>query len=261
MAKPSVDLVLLNAYVDGELDAVEVARIDDVARQNPEVARRLATLSALKSATAQAPRPRRVEATPRRPERWKAVMMAASLAFLLFSATVGGYVFWAPDTTTDSTGFARAAHASWAGEPTRPVANSEVVLAASPTAIPNAYIPDLTAAKLTLVHLEVWQEPDGPSLVLGYRGTRGCRITLTIKRTGHSTAQDSRTEQAAGLIVRRWSVSGLSYALIADGMALQRFQSIAESVQDGSQRHVPFDAETNTTLAQARASSPPCAIG
>lgn len=261
MAKPSVDLVMLNAYVDGELDVVEAARIDDIAMHNPEVARQLATLSALKAATAQASLPRRLKAAPQRSERWKGVMMAASLAFLLLSATVGGYVFWESDTTSDSTGFARAAHASWAGETDRAIANVELVLAASSTTIPNAYIPDLTAAKLTLVHLEVWREPDGSSLVVGYLGTRGCRITLTIKRTGHSATQDSRTEQAAGLLVRRWSVSGLSYALIANGMAPKRFESIAQSVQDGSQRHVPFDTETRTALAHARASSPPCAVG
>ena len=115
MAKRSIDLVMLNAYVDGELDAEESARIHDLAEHDPDVSRQLGTLTKLKAATAKAPLPRTAASPPRRSHSGKAVVMAASLAFLFLSVATAGYLFSSQDDRArDTFGFARAAHASWA---------------------------------------------------------------------------------------------------------------------------------------------------
>jgi len=64
-----------------------------------------------------------------------------------------------------------------------------------------------------------------------------------------------------GLLMARWAVKGLSYALIAEGMDRARFDLIAKGVHAGSLRHVPIDQDTRTAFARSRETSPPCAIG
>lgn len=262
MVREHIDAVLLNAYVDDELDGGEKARIEQAATRDPEIARQLALLVKLKSVTAEAAEPNTISLPP--PRRWSLLKVAACLAALLVSAVVGWGHFAGGLGGKDDATFARAAHASWAEKTNGSMSPVHQVLALAPEALAKAYFPDLSSAKLRLTHLEMWRDSGDPLLVAGFLGTRGCRVTLMVQvHVGEPAgeAPDALDLGALGrLLLARWVVGGLSYALMAEGMDQTRFQLIAKGVHTGSLRHAPIDKDARMAIARSRATSPPCAL-
>ena len=112
-------------------------------------------------------------------------------------------------------------------------------------------MPDLSASRLSLVHVTVSSFTGKRRVLLaGYRGTRGCKISLLVFRSlgalgeALSPFHDGKNE-AYG-----WQAGPLGYVIMSDGMDSGRFRLLAESVRLTSRKHVPFDEKNAHRVAQ-----------
>ena len=111
----------------------------------------------------------------------------------------------------------------------------------------------------SLIHSEVRAMADGEqALLAGYRGTRGCKVSLVVFPAKGDLIEALRPFRRDGQEAYGWRVGHLDYLMLSDGMESRRFGLLAESVHAGSRRHAPFDAETRTALRESRDSSAPC---
>jgi anti-sigma factor RsiW len=250
-----------NAFVDGELD--RDGRNDVLARaaRDPRAAQELADLSRLKSVLEDASDVPDLDLSSitnpaRSKNRWRrAVAVAASL---LLAFLTGAAWWWGTSPSSPPDGLPGAwavnAHDSWQEAPSgkallRPVG---VKL--------DAHIPDLAAARLRIAHVGEIKAPAGaPALVVGYKGTRGCRVTLivdTAPRGLKAAPVFVRTEALQAMI---WRAGALRHQILAQGMDAERFRKIAESVRRSTLDRLPLNEETRMALARSRAKSVPCA--
>ena len=250
---------MLNTYVDGELDATAAAEVARAVADDPSLAREVAALSRLRSSVAEsieAP-PLSVPAQPSIDGR--AVAIAASIGFALFvagSVLVSGF-----DRDLGSEWLARAwqMHRGWSIEGVTAQTRASLLLAKFVDAVPGAYVPKLSASRLTLVHVTAGPLTAGrQALLAGYRGTRGCKISLLVFSSlgalseALSPFRDGKNE-AYG-----WRAGSLGYVIMSDGMDTGRFRLLAESVRHTSRQHVPFDEQTRMALRESRDKSAPC---
>ncbi len=122
-----------------------------------------------------------------------------------------------------------------------------------------AYLPDLKSARLTLTHLEsVTLADGGAALHAGYRGTRGCKISLLIMPGGENLPRELTRRDDAALRAFAWRAGPLGYVLLAEGMDEARLELIAETVHRATIENSPVDAETRTALRESRERSQPC---
>ncbi len=259
MSDRRITFEMLNTYVDGELDAAATAEVARAVAENPTLAREVAALSRLRSAVAEsveAP-PLSVPAPPSTTGRRTAI--AAGIAFALF--VVGSVLVFNLDRNVGADWLARAwqMHRGWSIEGVTAQPRSPSLLVRYAEAVPGAYVPDLSASRLSLVHATVAPfTGQRRALLAGYRGTRGCKISLLVFRSldalgeALSPFRDGKNE-AYG-----WRAGPLGYIIMSDGMDSGRFRLLAESVRQTSRQHVPFDKETRLALRQSRDKSAPC---
>lgn len=254
------DFETLNAYVDGELSAAEAADVAQLVARDPAVAKQVAVLSRLRSAVRDSietpdlvvpPVPAKATA----PRKW---LVAACVALLLIG---GGAVLdrvlepasgeaWLTPLVQLHNGWTAAADDRTDGV---------VVPAGLDAALARAYVPDLSAAKLTLAYGKETPGIGGnDALVLGYTGTRGCRVTLVITPPSGRFDETLRRFDHAGLGLFGWRAGDLDYLIVADGMDAGRFKLIAETVRRASIQHRAIDGETRMALAESRDSAAPC---
>ena len=250
---------MLNTYVDGELDATAAAEVARAVADDPSLAREVAALSRLRSAVAEsieAP-PLSVPAPPSTGSRTAAI--AASIGFALFvagSVLVSGF-----DRNLGSEWLARAwqMHRGWSIEAVTAQTGVSLRLAQYVDAVPGAYVPDLSASRLTLVQVTA-----GPltgqrqALLAGYRGTRGCKISLLVFPSLGALSEALSPFRDGNNEAYGWRAGSLGYIIMSDGMETGRFRLLAESVRDTSRQHVPFDKETRMALRESRDKSAPC---
>ncbi|MCH8998325.1 MAG: NHL repeat-containing protein, partial [Proteobacteria bacterium] len=162
---------------------------------------------------------------------------------------------------------ARAGHEAWNMDEDRPGAvpvTGGVVLAAlgqlGPDGYLKAYLPDLSAARLTLTHLATVSLLDGrgEALHAGYRGTRGCKVSLLILADGAALPKALTRYDDRALRTYAWQTGEHGYLLVAEGMDEARLAMIAETVHRATLEHSPFDVETRTALRESRERSKPC---
>ena len=123
----------------------------------------------------------------------------------------------------------------------------------------SSYIPDLSAAKLQLRFAETRPYLSGePALIAGYRGTRGCKVTLLVASARAPLGPLPRLFGEDSRLAYAWRRGQLDYLLLSDGMDAERFRLIADSVYRASLEHLPFDRETRTALQDSRDRSRPC---
>jgi anti-sigma factor RsiW len=255
----------LNAYVDGELSPASAAAVARAVAEDPAVARQVAQLTRLKAmlqseraAPAIALPSRRPRRAPRRPRRIRPTSLAASLA--LFVALAVSVTFWlegrAPSPEAPLV-FASAQHRAWVegGVEAQPAAH--VLPSALRTFGRPAQVPDLSAAGLMLARVALLQDESGPVLHIGYRGTRGCRLSLMI-RGPDGLPEALRAVGESADLGYAWRAGGVGYVLVASGMDPPRLRLIARKVHDATLEKAPFDAETRTALAESRAASAAC---
>ena len=259
MSDRRITFEMLNTYVDGELDAAATAEVARAVAENPALAREVAALSRLRSAVAEsveAP-PISVPAPPSTTSRRTAI--AAGIAFALF--IVGSVLVFNLDRNVGADWLARAwqMHRGWSIEDVTAQPRSPSLLVRYAEAVPGAYVPDLSASRLSLVHATVAPfAGQRRALLAGYRGTRGCKISLLVFRTLDTLGEAlspfrDGTNEAYG-----WRAGPLAYIIMSDGMDSRRFRLLAESVRQTSRQHVPFDKETRLALRQSRDKSAPC---
>ena len=181
-ARPSFEE--LNAYVDNELPADRTADVAQAIARYPDVAEQVATLSRLRSVLAQSceapeftvPRAEKPRLN-RRP--WLA---AACLAFLFVCAAL--FIYPAVEQRGGPSWLEAAwrLHDNWTppprGFPERPD-NWLVKASRQGAEFASVYVPDLSATKLSVVFVDTEADVSGePAVVIGYTGTRGCKLTL-----------------------------------------------------------------------------------
>lgn len=262
MAKRDIDLETLGTYVDGELDVEDRARVAEAIADDPKLARQVMVLSRLKSAVADA-----VDVQPVSLPPIPVLRNARRMAIAVFAvAAVGlGALYWqwvSPRNLAEDVMLA-AAHASWlsgtdiasTGALSRPVHAS--------AAFANVYVPDLTASRLKIAHVGLSTLAERDRLVVGYEGTRGCRITLIVHEVSPGKAGDLTDTPLVwkrdGKLLAKWRVGGLDYAMVSSGMTRKRFDLIVDNVAAATVRHAPFNTDVRTALAESRAQSKPCA--
>ncbi|BCH24580.1 anti-sigma factor [Mesorhizobium sp. L-8-10] len=230
----SVTFDKLSAYVDGELDAAEAARLAMLAARDPSVAQAIARLQSLRAAIADSvPPPVQLLVPdmpspfpPRRLPDLKRVAAAAGLALALLA---GGYWFIdrtrTPRTMTDLAA-AVALHDRWletALPPLRPKPTS---------AAPADRL--LSATGLRLVLKERVELEEGMlALHSRFVGERGCRMSLFEFGAG---LRDDATNaldihQKGALHVARWQSGRTMFIVVARDMDPVRFATIAGSLR------------------------------
>jgi len=254
------DIEQLNAFVDGELDIEARAEVTARASKDPAYARELAALSRLKATLGESV-PVPDIAVPAQPARhgfgWTAKAIAASL-LLVFTAGIGWIAYDnrpapAPQISLD---WLIKAHRAWSP---RPPVNPGTVPARLTAAALHPTVPDLSTNGLDIAYAGEWKAPDGEkALVTGYLGSRGCRLTLLVHRSEKAPLANPVTLETGSLRASLWQAGLLRYALVAEGMASNRFRLIADTVRRATFERLPFDRKTRSALAQNRAASPPC---
>ncbi len=267
----------LNAYVDGELSPRVASRVAKALAADPDVARQVVALTQLKTTlhddmvAEDAPRTLDelgITAVPvKRP--WFGFGWPALAALLVGMAVAGVLVIAAmlpaSRVAVAPTWFTtyQQAHTAWAtSDPAiHPEQVADPLLAELFQIGPETALPDLTAAKLTIGRVKVVSGGPGglPALHVGYKGSRGCRISLWASQEPAQIVADFTRHSHERLTAYSWRIGGLTYVIMTEGMPAERFEGIARAAYRYILEHRPLDKETRVALAQGRAESPPCA--
>jgi anti-sigma factor RsiW len=264
----------LNAYVDGELPASEAAEVARALAQDRALADQVASLTRLKAATQDTVGSLggAVEITLPAPEdrrRWPLAVAASLVLAVAIGLAAASFGSWQGAQPPAWVVQARALHDSWvlAQDPEPRDVGSVVVVAQAKGAASGflkAYLPDLSSARLTLTYLEtvtLFQGGNlgkGAALHAGYRGTRGCKVSLLVLPSGAALPRRLTRRDDAALRAFAWRAGPLGYLLVAEGMDEERLALIAETVHLATLENSPFDTETRTALRESREHSQPC---
>ncbi len=262
MTREHPDWEELNAYVDGELDVHDSARVARSVATDPALANQVAIVTRLKAAVADSLE--LVDLPPVRPKRrlhWYGVAAAVALIVV---AEVGSYVApWRDQGDADLLQRAHTVHRTWVerdeADDVREV-GAGVLLSALHRLGPEAHVPDLSASRLTISMITTIPASgvDGPALHIGYTGTRGCRVSLWISPASGNLGPRLVERRAGPLRSFVWQAGSLAYVLINSGMDEGRFSLIARTVHRATLERLPLDAETRMALRESREASMPC---
>jgi anti-sigma factor RsiW len=226
---------ILQAYVDGELDAALHAEVTDWLAQNPEKAAEIADWQAQNetiNALFPAPGTRldvaelaRLSAPARPPALPLMARLAAALAVLALGLSLGWYSrgeLASPGNSGDSmVQQALAAHAVFASDANRPVeirGTEEALLLRwlSKRLGESLAAPDLRSQGYDLVGGRLLSVPDGPAALFMYEDATGSRITLFATRRSSDQMAEFRFENSDSARGFYWQDSRLAYAVIGD---------------------------------------------
>lgn len=250
----------LNGYVDGELDPDAAARVAAAVAADSGLAQEVARLTQLKWALGSHHEAAPADLLPDPPRRTWRPLLAASVALLILA---GGawttYEHFHSSTMATPEVLLQAArlHAHWIGEqpdPERPEA-ARLLAAVHGFGHP-LLLPDLSDNRLQMVSVNLSGEAQ-EILHIGYRGTRGCQVSLLAFRDSRlppELQQVSQGQNAAYL----WRVGQIGYVLLADGMSEERMTVIAQAAEESTRSGSRISPETRTALADSRARSEPC---
>lgn len=269
----------LNAYADGELPAAEAAGVARAVAEDPALAEQVATLARLKATVQEegeaapplelldlAARYRAEPHDPPAPAKlnrrtWALVGgLAAACAVVVVAAAL--LIPVGPETAQPAwRDLALRLHQSWAAADTREAAGptADTLLASLSQLGQAAQVPDLSGARLTIGYLRPIASDHGQGLHVGYRGTRGCRVSLIILPAAQGLSDAPVALAGDGVQRHAWRVGGLGYALLASGMDPAHYAVVLNSVHEASRQLAPLGPETRTALAESRARSAPCA--
>ncbi len=262
MSDRQITFEMLNTYVDGELDAAAAAEIARAIAEDPVLAREVVALSRLRSAvveSAEAP-PLSVPAPPSHFGRGRVIAASVAIAAVLLVA-IGTVLVSTLDRDSSTDWLARAwqIHRGWSIEDKLARARAPNLVAQFAAAVPGVYVPDLSASKLALVHVTTMPLMAGrQALLAGYRGTRGCKISLLVFPSAGALGEALSPFRDAGNEAYGWRAGALGYVILSDGMESSRFALLATSVRLTSRQHVPFDEKTRIALRESRDKSAPC---
>lgn len=260
MDKMNIGFETLNAYVDGELNAAETADVAMAIAQDASLAQQVSVLTRLRSSIIEGALSPEIElpkppANANRPTRG---LLVASIVFFAF--ITGSFVLSSIIDRPLSPHWYEVTLNALQNWPEDGPANAPFIEAdVSSGPLSGAYVPDLSAAKLYINHVEDKMVPDvGDLRVIGYRGTRGCRVILAIFVEGGGFPSKRIFLNNRSTQTYAWKAGRLGYAMTADGMDAKRFRLVAKSVQETTMRRLPVDAKTRLALGESRQRSAPC---
>lgn len=249
----------LNAYVDGELSPAETAHIARAIADDPELANQVAALSRLRSAVAEGiETPSLAVPAKAQSGSWRTAI-AATIAFLMF---VGWSVLLANlDGKSGTTWLQQAwkVHQGWSIDKPAGSIPAGLLLVNYAETVAGAYVPDLSSSRLSLVHAGIKDfSGQRKALLVGYRGTRGCKISLIALPSPGDLGEALRYYQEGRNEAYAWRADQLGYIMLSDGMDTGRFKLLAESVRRTTLQRLPFDQKTHLALRKSRDQSKPC---
>lgn len=258
MNAPVVDWETLNAYVDGELPPDEAAAIAEAVVRDRMLARRVAAISALKAAIHDSapPYPGPAELPPRRPRLMRQRLAAAAAVLVL---ALLGTTAWLAELHRDPQGItlAERVHQQWLAARAKGLNDQAgAVLQARLDALRLAYVPDLT--QVGLVFDSVRQIGAGRGLHVGYRGPRGCVVSLVVLEGAGDRDIPLTPLSRDGHTAWSWTTGGASFYLLAPAMDPVRLTRTAEVVQRVTRARLPLDSEAILALARSRNGTAPC---
>jgi hypothetical protein len=249
---------MLNAYVDGELEPDQAAKVAAALADDRAAAAQVATLTRLRAAVKAAspmpaPPPFALPRARSRAMRWAPWAAAACLALFIGAASLG---IGQRQSGASSLSAAIAAHQLWlAQSPTGTAPRLGVELAGAEAGA----LPDLSLASLRLVHLSL--DPagrGGGGMLAGYVGPNGCRVGLWIAPVEAALPQQPAVQDRDGLLVRAWRGERASYALLGRGIDPARLDGIAALVARITRDEPGVPREQVAALAEARSVGPAC---
>lgn len=251
----------INAYVDGELDADSAARIAASAASDPRLAARIAELTRLKAANFAALDLGPVELPPAfegrsrsrsmRPAAWAATVL------LVLAAGIGAAIhLTADDGRGDLRSIAMAMHAAWL-ESDAEAGFSGVAGIALAGSVPLEGVPDLSGLRLRVSNVTVTAGGAESGLFVGYAGARGCRLGLWIG-AAPGNAPETPVETAEDVRTAVWRVGDTGYALVAEGMAPDRFDLAVDLVVEFSRRSDGATRDEAVVARNDHAATAPC---
>lgn len=248
----------LNAYVDGELEPDQAAKVAAALVHDREAAAQVATLTKLRatvkaSAPLLAPPPFALPRARPHTARWLPWAAAACFALFIGAASLGIGHRQASDSSLSA---AIAAHQLWlAQSPTGTAPRLGVELAGAEAGA----LPDLSLASLRLVHLSL--DPAarrGGGMLAGYVGPNGCRVGLWIAPVEAALPLQPAVQDRDGLLVRAWRGERATYALLGRGIDPARLDGIAALVARITRDEPGVPREQVAALAEARSVGPAC---
>ncbi|MGO4677052.1 anti-sigma factor [Bosea sp. 2YAB26] len=253
---------LLNAYVDGELEPGEAAKVAAAIAADREIAAKVATLTHLRATMRALPPqeeappfalPEPPPPTRLKPRPWLQVAAALLIACGLGVAWFGLY---RTDPAESPLTAAVAAHRLWLAQvPAAQAQRLGVELAGADVDA----LPDLSLASLRLVHLSL--DPAvrrGGGVLAGYVGPNGCRVGLWIAPIDDSLPARPAVQDREGFAIRAWHGHHASYALIGQGIDPARLDGIAALVARLTEDERSIPREQIAALAEARSLRPAC---
>lgn len=264
----------LNAYVDGELSPRESSRVARAVAADAHLADQVATLSRLKAALHESQEAAPEIAMPGNSaggpawrlgrSGWRAA--AAGLAAVAVTGAIAVFALWPRGPEIDYArviGQAAAAHHAWLAEESdggaAPITAGRVLVGLHRFG-GQAHMPDLSAARLTITRLKVFEPGPGggPVLHIGYAGTRGCRVSLWAGAAGAGFPAAFNALGDGADTAYSWRVGSVAYVMLAKGMDPARLALIAGAAYRATLEHAPPNVDTRTALAKSRAESRPC---
>jgi hypothetical protein len=150
-------------------------------------------------------------------------------------------------------------HRGWSVEGMTAQTRPTLLFAQYAETVPGAYVPDLSASRLSLVHAAVAPFTGKRRVLLaGYRGSRGCKISLLVFPSAGALGEVLSPFRDGNNEAYGWRAGLLDYVILSDGMDSDRFRLLAESVRHASRQHLPFDNEMRIALRKSRDESAPC---
>ena len=250
----------LNAYVDGELAPPDAAAVASAVAHDLGLARRIATLAALKANVAglstdvAPPYVTRERATKTTGTARRLAAIAATLALV---AGMGSAIWLATSRPrSEDMSAALMAHRPWL---TGSEAPATAALSIDLAGARSGALPDLSPASLRLVRLDVKPEPARNGEVFaGYEGPNGCRVGLWVSPAGSTNAVEPIRTAKNGISIRAWRNGDLGYAVVGVGIDEARLDLIAALAAKSLRNDGP-PSQQIAALNDSRATGRPCA--
>lgn len=210
---------LLSAYIDGELDAADAARLAQSIATDEALARRVAALAEVRSALAGLAQEVVVVTVPQRRRILPGILAATLIGCLGLLIVALPLMRDVPDQQDQGLADAVALHDAW------------LTAEAQPAAVPNG---DLFGAEMAIAGLSPAFLHDAAvingqtSLHAGFVGRKGCRISI-FRLTAPPDIEEGFMITSDGAVQRAgWRDRAFTYLLIARGMDETRFIMIAD---------------------------------
>ncbi len=257
-----INFEILNAYVDGELDAAEVADVALAVANDSDLAHQVVILTRVRSALIEAVDVPAVNFATDRQKRSYRPLLAACVAFLVLTAGVLAVTgLYQRSASPDWFVAVASAHTNWPDDKADSEGPAIPVDFSGAGIFRGAFIPTLEAARLYITHINETTGPtDAEQIIVRYRGTRGCRITLFISTEALAFPLEKKLFKKGRQQAYAWRNGKYGYGVIAEGMDISRYQLIVETLYKAIRRYQPIDQETRVALGESRRNSVPCQV-